>query len=80
MFRSVSYARHEANSWHIAHTQIKYTLKCFQALWFSSLQQYLLQPQLGMDPAVEGRMLYVTLHSERKFTKLVIMRWDHYTG
>ena len=83
MFCAVSYAQHEANSWHIAHTQVKYMLKCFQLLWFSSLQQYLLQPHLGMDPAVEDRILYVNLHSERKFTgmtKLLIMRWDNNPG
>ena len=61
----------------------KYMLKCVQAPWFSSFQQYLLQLHLGMDPAVEGRILYITLPSERKFTgmtKLVIRRWDNYPG
>jgi len=38
---------------------------------------------MGFNPAVEGRILYVTLHSKSNFTsitKLSILRWGNYPG
>lgn len=49
--------------------KINCSLKFFQALYHSTLRQQVLQPDLGLNPAVEGKILYITFHSEQNFPR-----------